>query len=112
MLDFESVSIEEGRIGEAQSTLTKVANEIHGQKNSDREAYARAILAHALLAQGDIAGAKKQVALAKTLTAKSQHRGIGVQIDILAAKVLEQRRRNNYLSATARFTPRTVQPND
>jgi len=101
MLDFARVSIEEGRIGEAQSTLTKVANEIHGQKNSDREAYARAILAHALLAQGDIAGAKKQVALAKTQTAKSQHRGIGVQIDIVAAKVLAAGGKNNAAAAIA-----------
>ena len=51
MLDLARVSIEEGHAAEAQSTLTKVVNEIHQQKNADREAYARAILAHAFLAQ-------------------------------------------------------------
>ena len=87
MLDLAKLSIEEGRPGEAQASLMKVAEEIHAQKSSDREAYARAILAQAFLAQNKVVEAQKQISLSKTLAAKSQHRGIGVQIEITAARV-------------------------
>ena len=86
-LDLGKLLIEEGQAGEAVTSITKLLPELHAQRNLDREAYARAILALALSRQNKMADAQKQAALSRTISAKSQHRGIGVQIAITTARV-------------------------
>jgi hypothetical protein len=87
LLDLAKLSIEEGHASDAQASITKALPEIHRQRSTDREAYARALLALACLEQNGLADAKAQIALSQRLSAKTQHRGIGLQIAIVAARV-------------------------
>jgi tetratricopeptide (TPR) repeat protein len=86
-LDLGKLLIEEGQAGEAEVSITKLLPELHAQKNLDREAYARAILALALSRENKMAEAQKQATLSRRISARSQHRGIGVQIAIANARV-------------------------
>lgn len=86
-LDLARVSMEDGRAGEVEADLRKIADEIHVQKAPDREASGRALLAQVLASQGKLRDAQAQIAQCTGLTARSQHRGIRLQVQIAAARV-------------------------
>ena len=87
LLDLAKLSLEEGRAADAQTSITKALPEIHAQKSTDREAFARAILALAYLEQNKLPDAKAQIAMSQRLSAKTQHSGISLEIGIAAARV-------------------------
>jgi eukaryotic-like serine/threonine-protein kinase len=87
LLDLARLSLQDGRPADAQSLLTKALPDIHAQKSSDREALARALLAQTYLAQNKLADAKAQMASSQKLAARTQHQGIAVQIQTIAARV-------------------------
>ena len=87
LLDLAKLSLEEGNPGVAQASITKALPEIHAQKSTDREAFAHAILALAYLDQNKIVEAKAQITLSQRLSAKTQHRGMALQIATAAARV-------------------------
>jgi eukaryotic-like serine/threonine-protein kinase len=87
LLDLASVSGEEGRLAEAETSMRKAIADIQTLKLPDREASARARLARNLVEQGKVTEAQKQIAIAKSLTAKSQHKGVGLDVQITGARV-------------------------
>src|SRR4029077_3892465 len=70
-----------------ETSTRKAIADIQALKLPDREASARALLARNFLAQGKLSEAQKQIAIAKSLTAKRQHRGVGLQVQIADAQV-------------------------
>ena len=87
LLDLASVSTEEGRFGDAETSTRKAIAHIQALRLPDREASARALLTRNLLVQGKLSEAQKQIAIAKSLTAKRQHREVGLQVKIADAQV-------------------------
>ena len=67
--------------------MCKAIADIQALKLPDREASARALLTRNLLVQGKLSEAQKQIAMAKSLTAKRQHREVGLQVQIADAQV-------------------------
>jgi tetratricopeptide (TPR) repeat protein len=81
-LQLASLALEEGRASEG-----KALEEIRAAKIPELQISAHAILADALLAQGKLDAARKEIAAGKPLAEKTQQRLVRMQFEIAAAEV-------------------------
>lgn len=87
-LALASLTLEEGRTAYAVDLARQCVMEFQEQKVSDDEASAHAVLALALLVQGNAAKeAEKEIAAAKALVAKSQDQSKHFEISLAASRV-------------------------
>jgi tetratricopeptide (TPR) repeat protein len=83
-----SWSIEEEHPSEGEALGRKALEEFRAAKMSELQISAHAILAQALLAQGELNLAQKEIAMGKPLAAKTQQRLLRLQFEIAAAEGL------------------------
>jgi serine/threonine protein kinase/tetratricopeptide (TPR) repeat protein len=83
-----SLSIEEGHPSEAETLARKALEEFRAAKISELQISAHAVLAQALLAQGKLNPARREIVTGKPLAAKTQQRLLRLQFEIAAAEVL------------------------
>jgi ATP/maltotriose-dependent transcriptional regulator MalT len=83
-----SLSLEEGNPSEAEALARQALEEFHAAKITELQISAHAVLAQALLAQGKLNPARKEIATGKPLAAKTQQRLLRLQFEIAAAEVL------------------------
>jgi ATP/maltotriose-dependent transcriptional regulator MalT len=86
-LAIAAVSLEEGKLGEAESSARKAAEEFHQEKQVADEASAQIVLARVLLAHGDPMAAKEAIDRALQLARASQNRGIQLLTKITVARI-------------------------
>lgn len=86
-LALARLALEQGKTGDAVSLSRQCMSEFQQQKISDDEASAHAVMALALLAQGNGASAEREILAAKELVAKSQDRGKHLEVSLAAARV-------------------------
>jgi serine/threonine protein kinase/tetratricopeptide (TPR) repeat protein len=86
-LQLANLAIEEGRPSEGQALARKAPEEIRAAKIPELQISAHAILADALLAQGKLDAARKEIAAGKPLAARTQQRLVRLQFEIAAAEV-------------------------
>ena len=79
--------IEEGHAVDAEAAARKCKEQFHEQQQADDELVASAVLTQALLAQGNQAGAKAEVAAATPLASRNQNRLVGLQFSLACARV-------------------------
>jgi len=87
-LDLALLDLEEGHAGDAELPLRRLLEDLHNQKMTDQEGIGRALLAESLAQQSKIAEAQKQIAMAKTISAKMQRVASRLTIQLAAARVL------------------------
>jgi eukaryotic-like serine/threonine-protein kinase len=86
-LALAQLSIEEGHPADAETAARKCKEQFHQQQQADDELIARAVLTQALLAQGNQAGAKAEVASAAPLASKNQNHLVGLQFSLVSVRV-------------------------
>ena len=86
-LQLASLAVEDGRPSEGEILARKALEEIRSAKIPELQISAHAILADALLAQGKLDAARKEIATGKPLAAKTQQRLVRLQFEIAAAEV-------------------------
>ncbi len=82
------LSIEEGRAADAESELRKRKDQFHQEREADDELIATVTLIQALQSEGKLAEAKREVASAQPLVAKSQNALVRLQFEIASARLL------------------------
>ena len=87
LLQLASLALEEGRASEGKALADKALEEIRAAKIPELQISAHAILADALLAQGKLDAARKEIAAGKPLAEKTQQRLVRMQFEIAAAEV-------------------------
>jgi len=86
-IDLARVDIEEDQPAAAESRLRSALSDLQAGKVRDQEAIARIWLAQALAAQGKAADARAEAAKSLALSAKTQHRGVALEVKIGAAGI-------------------------
>ncbi|MGC2181910.1 MAG: tetratricopeptide repeat protein, partial [Terriglobales bacterium] len=82
------LAIEEGHAAEAEATMRKCREQFHREQAADDELSARTMLTQALLTEGKLGDAKKEIEAAQGLAAVSQNRLARFQFDLTRARVL------------------------
>ena len=82
-----SLLVEEGNPSAAEALAHKALEEFRAAKISESQISGHAILAQALLAQGKLTLAEKEIATGKPLAAKTQQSVLRLQFQIAAAEV-------------------------
>ncbi len=82
------LDIEEGHAAEAEVEMRKCKEQFHREQATDDELAASIMLAQALLTEGKLGDAKKEVQAAQTLATASQNRLVRFQFDLARARVL------------------------
>ncbi len=82
-----SLMIEEGKPAEGEALARKALDEFRVAKAAESQISAHAVLAQALLAQGNSGAAGKEITLGRPLAAKTQQRLLRLQFEIAAAEV-------------------------
>ncbi len=82
------LAVEEGHPGEAEAAMRKCREQFHREQAVDDELSARTMLMQALLAEGKLGDAKKEIEAAQALAAVSQNRLARFQFDLARARVL------------------------
>ena len=90
-----SLAIEEGHAHEAEDALKKCMEQFHREQAVDDELAASTMLTRALLAEGKIGDAKKEIEGAKALATQSQNQLVRFQFDLARARVLLTSERPN-----------------
>lgn len=90
-----SLAIEEGHAHEAEDALKKCKEQFHREQAVDDELAASTMLTRALLAEGKIGDAKKEIEGAKALATQSQNQLVRFQFDLARARVLLTSERPN-----------------
>jgi hypothetical protein len=80
------LALEEGHTAEAESGLRKAIEVLSAEGNSEGEAFARSILAEALINTGDRSEAEKQISQAQTLAPKVKDLMKGLDIELSVAQ--------------------------
>ena len=83
-----SLSIEDGRAAEAETTLRRWKDQFRSEKQADDELAASVDLALALLAEGRQADAQKEIEGSKQLAGKSQNLLYRLQYELTFARIL------------------------
>lgn len=83
-----SLSVEDGRAAEAESTLRQWKNQFHSERQADDELAASVGLTLALLAEGRQADAQKEIEGSQQLAEKSQNLLYRLQYELTFARVL------------------------
>ena len=88
-ISLAQVTLEENRLTDAGTQFRRAITDVHEQKATDKEAVGRALLAETLLRESPDkrAFAQREINLAKQLSTKSEHRGVGLQVQITAARI-------------------------
>ena len=86
-LQLANLALEEGRASAGEALAGKALEVIRAAKIPELQISAHAILADALLAQGKLDAARKEIAAGKPLAAKTQQRLVRMQFEISAAEV-------------------------
>jgi ATP/maltotriose-dependent transcriptional regulator MalT len=86
-LQLANLALEEGRASEGEALARKALEAVRAAKIPELQISAHAILADALMAQGKLDAAHKQIATGKPLAAKTQQRLVQLQFEIAAAEV-------------------------
>jgi eukaryotic-like serine/threonine-protein kinase len=89
-LSLAQLALEQEQMSDAVSLARQCVSEFRGQKIPEDEASAHAVLAVAMLAQGDRAQTEKEIVAAKELIAKSQDRSKHLEVSLAAARVQAQ----------------------
>jgi len=82
------LDIEEGHAAEAEAAMRKCKEQFHREQASDDELAASTMLAQALLTEGKLGEAKKEIEAAQALATVSQSRLARFQFDLARARVL------------------------
>jgi len=89
-LDLASISLEEGRPGDAEATARETMEALQKQKSVGGEVRAHTLLARALLMEGKLKEATTEVDQAKALWEKSRDFNQHFDIGIVSARILAQ----------------------
>lgn len=87
-LAIAMLALDQGRAAEAEEGARRAAGEYHAEGDGDGEGNAEAVLARALLARGDLVGARGAIAGASALAAQSAYQSFKISTDIDAARVV------------------------
>ena len=82
------LTIEEGHADQAEAAMRKCKEQFHREQAGDDELAASSMLTRALLAEGKLQDAKKEIDGAKALATQSQSRLARFQFDLAHARVL------------------------
>jgi len=88
-IDLARVELEENQAADAEAKLRGVLAALQPGKVGDQEALARILLARALMAQGKTVGARSEASRSLALAAKTQHRGVALDVKIGAASITQ-----------------------
>jgi tetratricopeptide (TPR) repeat protein len=84
------LALQDGKVEEARAFAQDSANEFATEKDVGNEGFSRALLAEALLASGDMTGARVQLETSRKLAESAKDRGLTAQVALVQAKIDSQ----------------------
>jgi len=93
LVTLGELSIEEGHPDKAEPLLGQAIAELEKEKQTDDLIWARSILARALLLEGNVAGAEKEVEEASRMARKSRNSDVLLRLHIMEGRLLEAKKK-------------------